>query len=418
MSKLGLWLQLAMQSAWSRRVSMGLVAASIALATTLVLAIHQVGADARSSFSRAVSGVDLIVGAKASPIELLLNTVFQIGRGTAVLPEQTGERLRAIDGVDWVVPVAMGDFVGRQPVVATTPAYFEHVRAAGQAITLARGDWFKAPTDVVLGARAAHKLGLSVGSAVVFSHGTFGGLAKRHDHISFEVSGVLAPTGAPIDQAVWVSLAGFQAAHTGGAANSFEGLMQQATQAQGMQVNAWLLGLTSPAKVFSVRRTVQGIDSPALSAVMPGVALDELWQTLGIVEATLRAVAWLVAVGAGLALAATLLMSLQTRKREIAVLRATGASSGGLMVMVLAEALLTFVLGATTGMALLHVCIALGSEWLRTATGVVLSHSWVSTQTVFVLLGLLVIAVASALLPAWLSTRSSLGEALNPRSIG
>ena len=418
MRKLTMWLQLAMHSAWSRRVSMGLVAASIALATTLVLAIHQVGADARSSFSKAVSGVDLIVGAKASPIELLLNTVFQIGRGTAVLPEQTVERLSAINGVDWVVPVAMGDFVGRQPVVATTPAYFAHVRAAGQAISLAHGELFKGTTDVVLGAVAAQKLSLSVGSAVTFSHGTFGGLAKRHDHISFKVSGVLAPTGAPIDQAVWVSLAGFQAAHTGGSTNSFEGLMQQATQGQGMQVNAWLLGLTSPAKVFAVRRTVEGIDAPALSAVMPGVALDELWQTLGIVEATLRAVAWLVAVGAGLALAATLLMSLQTRKREMAVLRATGASSGGLMVMVFAEALVTFVLGAAAGIALLHLCIAAGNEWLRTATGVVLSHSWVSAQTVTVVAGLLLIALLSAMLPAWLSTRSSLGEALNPRSIG
>ena len=418
MSRMAVWLGLAWQSAWSRRVSMGLVAASIALSTTLVLAIHQLGSDARSSFSKAVSGVDLIVGAKASPIELLLNTVFQIGRGTALLPVQTVQQLQAIDGVSWVVPVAMGDFVGRQPVVATTPAYFEHVRAAGQAVALARGKLFEQATDVVLGATAARALGLDLGADVVFSHGSFGGLAKRHDHIAFRVTGVLAPTGAPIDQAVWVSLAGFEAAHSGSSTNSFEGLMQMATQSAGMRVNAWLVGLTSPAKVFAVRRNIEAIESPGLTAVMPGVALDELWQTLGIVESTLRAVAWLVALGSGLALAATLLMSLQTRKREIAVLRASGASSGGLMLMVFAEALFTFVVGVGVGVALLHICIAWGAQTLRIATGVVLTHNWVSTQTLAVLGGLLLIALLSALLPAWLSTRSSLGEALNPRSIG
>ena len=108
---MNVWLGLGLKSAWSRRTSMSLVVVAIALSTALVLSIHQVGQDAKNSFSKAVSGVDLIVGARASPLELLLNTVFQIGRGTALIPVATGDNLRAIDGVAWAVPVALGDYV-------------------------------------------------------------------------------------------------------------------------------------------------------------------------------------------------------------------------------------------------------------------------------------------------------------------
>ena len=414
---MNVWLGLGLKSAWSRRTSMSLVVVAIALSTALVLFIHQVGQDAKSSFSKAVSGVDLIVGARASPLELLLNTVFQIGRGTALLPAATGDNLRTIDGVAWAVPVALGDYVQRQPVVATSADYFEHVQSAGQSLVFAQGRVFDTPTEIVLGIKAAQALGASLGSEMNFSHGKFSGLAKQHDHVKFQVVGLLAATGSPVDQAVWVSLEGFQAVHAGASAGTFEGLMQQLENRQGGQVNAWLLGLNNPATVFRVRRHIESMDTPPMTAVMPGVALDELWQTLGIVQSTLAAVAWLVALGSGMGLAATLLMSLHARRKEIAVLRACGAPSLGLVAVVLTEALATFCLGALLGIGMLHTAIAIGGELLRSATGVVLSHAWLSGETLVIVAGLGLITMVSALLPAWLSATTSLNEGLNPRSL-
>ena len=209
-----IWWRLAAASAWSRRWPMTLVVAGLALACALVWSMAQLRQDARDSFSSAISGVDLIVGAQGGESDLLLYTVFHRGRASKNIATESLAAVRALPQVAWAVPIQMGDTYAGHPVVATERAWFERVRVAGQPMRMASGRAFENDREVVLGAWVAEQQGLRLGARVALTHGEHrGALAQVHDDHLFEVVGVLAPTGTPVDNTLVVSTGGFQALH-------------------------------------------------------------------------------------------------------------------------------------------------------------------------------------------------------------
>ena len=248
-------------SAWHRRFGLSFVVLSVALATFLLLAVERVLHDVRENFSQSVSGTDLIVGARTGAVQLMLYSVFRIGNATNNIRWSSVQALERDKAVAWVLPISLGDSHRGFPVVATTPAYFDHFHYGDlQALALAEGRRFDQVFDAVLGAEVAQRLGYRLGQRVVLSHGSGEIAGNDHTDQPFTVVGILEPTGTPVDRSVHIGLAGMEAIH-------LDWVMGAPLQAMAVPadkvgdhdltpktVTAALVGLKSRAAVFAVQR--------------------------------------------------------------------------------------------------------------------------------------------------------------------
>ncbi len=418
---------IAARSAWNRRLTLSLVALSIALATGLLLTLERLREDVRASFSQSVSGTDLIVGARTGPVQLMLYAVFRIGGATNNITVQGAQALAAHRAVAWTVPITLGDSHRGRPVLGTTPAYFERfLYGDRQPLQLAQGRAFAGTLDglyeVVLGAEVADALGYRLGQALTLSHGAGGMPGSEHADKPFTVVGVLARTGTPVDRTLHVSLQALEAIHLDWAGGApLPGVRIAPEQARKFdlepkQVTAVLVGLKSRAAVFAVQRWVAQYEGEPLLAVLPGVALDELWDIVGVGERALQAMSGLVAIVSLASLVAVVLAGLNERRRELAVLRAVGAGPRHVLGLLTLEAALVTVLGSLLGALVSVLAMALAGPWLQTRFGITLQAA-APTATQWALWGAIIAAgMLAGLIPGLRAYRLSLADGLSPRS--
>ena len=417
---------LAARSAWNRRGTLSLVVASIALASLLLLSFERMRSDVRESFSQAVSGTDLIVGARTGSVQLMLYAVFRVGGATNNIGMDSLRALAGHRAVDWVVPISLGDSHRGFSVLGTTPAYFEHfLYGDRQPLALAQGKPFRGDLDslydAVIGAEVAQRLGYKLGERITLTHGSGGASGLDHGDKPFTVVGVLARTGTPVDRTVHVSLQGMQAIHLDWASGApMPGLAIPAEQARKFdlepkQVTAALLGLKSRAAVFAVQRHVADFAGEPLMAVLPGVALDELWDVVGVGERALLGMSAVVAVVSLAGLVAVVLAGLNERRRELAVLRAVGAGPRHVLLLLVSEGALVTLLGAALGMALTLAFIALAGPWMQAQFGVALQLSPPGGSEWVLLAGVVSAGLLASLVPALRAYRLSLADGLSPR---
>ncbi len=415
-------LRLAALSAWSRRLTLGLTLVSIVLATTLLLAVERVRVDARQSFTLSVSGVDLVVGARGGGVQLMLYAVFHAGAASNNIDWKSYQAIASHPAVAWTLPMSLGDSHRGYPVLGTVPDYFEHFRYGdGQALKFAAGKPFADIFQAVIGSEVAARLHYVLGQKITLAHGLGGVPGMEHADKRFEIVGVLAPTGTPVDRTVHVSLESISALHVdwaGGAPVPGLSIPEKYVKKFDLkpkEITAALVGLKSRSDVFRMQRFVNDFKAEPLSAVLPGVALDELWQAIGMVERTLLAVSALVVVVGLAGLTATLLAGLNERRRELAILRALGAGPGELFVMLLAEGLLVTSLGACGGLLLLTAGSALAAPWLLDTFGVVLATRVPSSSELMLLAAVIATGLVASLAPGWRAWRMSLADGLTPR---
>lgn len=419
-------LRLAIRSAWNRRGTLALIFASIALSTALLWTLEGLRRDLRHSFSQAVSGTDLIVGPRAGAVQLMLYAVFRVGGATHNISMDSVRAVAAHRAVAWTVPISLGDSYRGHPVLGTTTAYFEHFAYGDrQALELASGRPFSGTLDglyeAVLGAQVAEHLGHRLGDRITLSHGLVAAPGSEHADKAFTVVGILQRTGTPVDRTVHVSLQALEALHldwVGGA--PMPGLRIAPEDARKFdlepkQVTAALVGLKSRAAVFAVQRSVSQHTGEPLMGVMPGVALDELWEAVGVGERALRAVSALVAVVSLAGLVATVLAGLNERRRELAVLRAMGAGPRDVLWLLMLEGAVVTAAGAVLGVLVALVGQALAGPWLQQHAGVLLQWGSPALTQWAVLGAVLVAGMLASLLPAWRAYRLSLADGLSPR---
>ncbi len=332
MSNIRLALSLASASLWYRRRVLALVCLTLTLSVTLLLGIQYLRTEIRQSFTNTITGTDLIVGARSGQLNLLLYTVFHIGDANNIR-WSTYEKLQQDDRIDWLIPLSLGDSYRGHRVIGTNTQFHERFRYGDdQALQLADGQWFGDLFDVVLGAGVARQMNHGVGDNITLSHGGGSTSFSRHDDLPFEVSGVLDTTGTPVDQAVLIRLEAMEAIHVGwasGVAIPGRTLSEQKARQRTYtpdSLTAVLVGLERPILTFQVQRALNQYSGEPLSAILPGVALSELWRLMGQFEKALLGIGIFVVVTSLVGLIAVLLTLQPQRRREIAILRAIGAS--------------------------------------------------------------------------------------------
>ncbi|SDT00037.1 ABC transporter permease [Pseudomonas oryzae] len=416
-------LRLALASLANRRTTALLTVLVIALSVGLLLAVERVRTETRSSFASTISGTDLIVGARSGAVNLLLYSVFRIGNATNNIRWDSYREIAALPRVKWAIPLSLGDSHRGYRVLGTTPDYFDHYRyGQGRALQLAAGRPFADLFEVVLGAEVARALGYRLGDQIVLAHGVSAVSLTRHDDKPFRVAGILARTGTPVDRTLHISLAGMQALHVDwrGGMPARGAARIDAEQARQLDltpqaITAVLLGLDSRIATFAVQRAINEHRGEPLLAILPGVALQELWSLMGTAEQALLAVSACVVLVGLVGMLTALLASLNERRREMAILRSLGARPWQIAALLLAEALVLTLVGLLLGLALLYLAIALGQDFLQARHGLFLPLAAPSPREWLLLAASLGVALLLGLLPAWRAYRQSLVDGLSIR---
>ena len=415
-------LMLAAQSLWNRRLTSALVVLSIALSVALLLGVERLHTQTRTSFANTLSGTDLIVGARGSPINLLLYSVFRMGDPTNNVRWSSYQAIAADPLVAWTVPLSLGDSHRGFRVLGTTPAYFQHYRyGRSQPLRLAEGRPFAEVFDAVLGAEVADRLGYRLGQSVIIAHGAAEVSFALHDDKPFQVVGILARTGTPVDATVHIRLDGMEAIHAdwrGGA--PMPGMRLSAEQVRQLDltpktITAVLVGLQSRTTVFRVQRQINEFPAEPLLAILPGLTLQQLWTVLALAENALLVISGLAVLVSFTVMLTALLTGLNERRREMAILRAVGAGPGHIFALMLGESLTLALSGALLGVLLLQAGLLLAGPLLEARLGLVIAGWPPSPHELILLAAVIGGGLLAGLIPAWRAYRYSLADGMTLR---
>jgi len=419
-------LELAIKSLRNRKFTSALTVLSIALAVVLLLGVERIRQEARESFASTISGTDLIVGARSSPVHLLLYSVFRIGNATNNVRWDTYRALASRPEVAWTIPLSLGDSHRGFRVLGTTPEYFTHFRyARDRKLELVQGVPFTEAHDAVLGAEVADALGYRLGQSIVIAHGAGDVSFSLHQDHPFRVVGILARTGTPVDRTVHVPLEGIDAVHaeqTGGDGDDplAAALHAQSATPDGGEepkraITAFLVRLKSRSAALSMQRSVNEYPGEPLTAILPGATLQEVWEIVGAVEKTLLAVSALVVVVGLAGMLVALLTSLSERRREMAILRSVGARPAHVFALILGEAAFLTLSGIVLGIAALYLGLIVGQSWLESRLGLLIGVGWPSSHELGLMLMVGTAGLLIGLIPAYRIYRHSLADGMTVR---
>ncbi len=406
-----LTLRLALRSLANRRLTTILTIASIALSVSLLVGVETVRRGIRESFAGTIRGTDLIVGARGGSQQLLLSSIFGLGAPAGSVTWGTYQRWSSHGAVDWTIPLALGDSYFGYRVVGTTDAFFEHYRFRNDGRpTLAPGGELPADDhDVVLGSEVAASRNLAVGDELAITHGLRGTGIMDHDQHPFRVSGILLPTFTPIDRSLYVTLEGIDAMH-----EDFPGAPppDPALTASGPLLSSFLVGTRNRIESLQLQREINTDTDEPLSAILPAVALTELWHTIGYAEDGARIITMAVVVVGLLGMLVALYSTLQERRREMAILRSLGAGPLRVAQLLVIESGVLAALGAIFGLIATYVILVIGRGMAERHFGIFIPITAPGRLEWIYVAGVVVAGILVGLIPAWRAYRNALQDGL------
>jgi putative ABC transport system permease protein len=312
-------LSIAWRSIVSRRQTVILTFLSLVVSMSVLISVEHIRAQARESFNRTISGVDLIVGAPTGELNLLLSSVFRMGNPTNNIRYDSFSMLKSNKSVEWAIPISLGDSHRGFRVMGTNTDYFRYFKFGNERpLTLAEGDIFDSPFDAVIGADVARSLHYKKGDKIVIAHGLAAISFVNHDQAPFTISGILEPTGTSVDKTVHISLAAIEAIHL--PAKQLQNLVNNphAQLPLPESITSVMLGLSNKFATFTLQRQINHYQADRLIAVLPGVAMARLWELMAGVENILQIIGYLVLLASLFGLATMLLATMNERQNEIA----------------------------------------------------------------------------------------------------
>ena len=407
-------ISLAWSSLCSRKKSVILTFLSLLISISVLISVEHIRQQAKTSFNRTISGADLIVGAPSGQLNLLLYSVFRMGDPTSNIDYQSYEMLKNDQQVAWAIPISLGDSHRGFRVLGTNGDYFTHYQFGDKkSLEFTAGKPFAGMFDTVIGADVAKTLGYQVGDEIVVAHGIGHTSFSHHDHSPFVISGILKPTGTPVDKSVHVTLPAIEAIHLPPSqlAKILDGGLEESVQPD--SVTAVILGLKTKFATFKLQRDLNNYQADRLMAVLPGVALAELWQMMGTVENVLRVISVLVLLSSLFGLSTMLLASMNERKGEIAVLRTLGAGPSVIFGLVLLEALMLVVIAIASAISLVSGALALFSDELAAHYGLFLSANLLSWETLQIAVIITLASIITSFIPAFEAYKKALQSRLS-----
>ena len=411
------------KSLWNRRGTAILTIFSISISVTLLIGVENIRKGVRTSFSSAVSGTDIIVGARGGSLQLLLYSIFRIGNSPNNISWESYNELRNNKRVKWTIPISLGDSHRGFRVVGTNLDYFKYFRyGSKRKLEFLKGKPFSEVFDAVIGSEIAIKFNYKLNEKIIIAHGTGKKSFLNHDDKPFKIVGILKPTGTPVDQSLHVSLEGITAMHVDweSGAPPIEGESISAEEVLKLdltpeEITSFLIGLKSKIHVFDLQRKVNTYKEEPLSAIMPGVALQELWNILRTAETGLRVITWFVLFAGLLGMVTSLLSGLNERRREMAILRSVGAGPGTISFLLILEATVLTLAGIIFGLFILYLALFVSQPILEAYFGLFIPINPPSNRDIIILGGILLTSMLMGIIPALRAYYQSLADGMTIR---
>lgn len=413
-------LKLALKSLRNRKLTTFLTIFSIALSMLLLLGVEKIRLSAKESFSNTISQTDLIVGARTGATQLLLYSVFHIGDATNNIRYETYQKIAENKAVEWTIPLSLGDSHRGFRVVATNENFYKHYHfRIDKGLSFKEGDYSKNVFDVVLGSEVAKTLQYQLADEIALTHGISDGVGMDHADKPFKVVGVLNRTGTPIDRSLYISLEGMEAIHmdwqTGAPPKKGEGISKEEIlkkQIKISQITAFLVRTKSRIQAIYFQRDINNESMEPLLAIIPGVALSELWNSISYAEDGLRLIAAFVVLSGLLGMLISLYTSLNERRREMAILRSLGAGPRKILFLLILESTTLTLAGVALGTVLIYSLFSIGQPIIEKQFGLFLPLKMLSlTEWMYILFAILG-GFLMGLIPALKAYRHSLQDGL------
>jgi len=299
----------------------------------LLLLNHQI----EKQMSRNSKQVEMVLGAKGSPLQLVLSSIYQIDYPTGNINKSVADSILKNPQVAWSIPLSYGDNYNGFRIVGTTPRYLELYEAQ-----LSQGEVWQAPFEAVIGYKVTADLGLKLGDEFESAHG-LSDSEEKHEHQNYIVKGILAPSGSVLDQLILTQPESIWQAH-----ESHEGDEQEIT--------AVLVKFKSPMGMLTLPRKIN--EQSNMQAALPSIEINRLFSLMGFVIDLIRLVALGIIVISGLSIFISLYNSLKERRFEVALLRTLGASRWKVFGMILLESLMLTLSGYVLGLLLSRASLA------------------------------------------------------------
>ncbi len=381
-------------------LNLALLALGVGTIALVLLATHQV----EERMGRDARGIDLVAGAKGSPMQLILSAVFHLDAPTGNIPLAAAKQLAQNRAVRKAIPLALGDSFRGFRIAGTTHEYVAHYGGEPAA-----GRLWREPMEAVLGAEVARTTGLAVGGEFIGSHGIAEG-GEEHGERPYKVVGVLKPTGAVLDRLVLCSIESVWFVHVHPGKHEDPKEVLAALREDEQEITALLIQYASPIAAATLPRFVNS--SSTLQAASPAFESARLFRMIGVGVEVLRAFALVLLAAAGLSIFIALYNAMEERRYDLAIMRMLGASPGKLMRLVLLEAVALALVGAAIGLVLGHLAAeAVGAMLAAEQQGRITGATWLATELWLVVLAVGVGLVAG-LVPAWRAYRTDIAHTL------
>jgi len=407
------------KSVQNRKLTSLLCVASIALSVALLLGVERIKNGARDGFTNTISQTDLIVGAKGGPLQLVLYTVFRIGSPTNNIRFSSYTKIKNLPEVDWTIPISLGDAYRGYRVVGTDENFFKHYRyRRNQKIEVLNGKIPIGIFDVVLGYEVAQKFQHKTSDSIILSHGISEKSFMDHSVTPFKVVGILNPTATPIDRSIFITLEGMEAMHIGwdkGVPGKNSTVTPENLKKENIhigQITSFLLKTKNRIQTLKLQRKIDSFPQDPLMAVIPGLALHQLWKTLSYIENILYLISLCVLAVGLISVIVSLYTSLNERRREIAIFRALGAGAGKVVSLLLVESSLIVLVGTLIGTALLYLCLFMVRPYLESNFSLYLPIQFLSSTELIYLGSILLGGITAGFIPAIKAYRNSLQDGL------
>lgn len=404
-------LSLSWRYLWSRPLTtaLNLLLLALGLASMAFLLIARDQVD--RAFERDLAGIDAVVGAKGSPMQLILAGVFHLDVPPGNIPLSEVRELEKNPQVAQLIPLSLGDNLGGFRIVGTTHAYPAHYGA-----TLAQGVLWQAPLEAVLGAQVAQRTGLQVGQRFEGAHGLGAGGAV-HGDTPYSVTGVLAPCGCVLDRLVLTATESVWRVHddmhAGASMSEDERAELEEALAEDREITLALIRYRSPLAAVSFPRFVN--QGTSMQAAAPAVEITRLLNMVGVGTQMLRALAAVLVVVAGLSVFIALWSAVRERRADLAMLRMLGAPPARVAALLLCEALWLAALACVLGLLAAHALTAVAGDFLMARHSLAIAGWQLVPGEAWVPVLAFGVAVVAALLPAIHAYRIDVTQLLNSR---
>jgi putative ABC transport system permease protein len=397
-------LVLAWRYLWSRPLGAALNVLLLSLGLASITFLMLIGFQLAKAFDRDLAGIDVVVGAKGSPMQLILSGVLHIDVPPGNVPLKAVKELAKNPLVASIIPISLGDNLGGYRIVGTTLAYIDHYDAK-----LAQGQVWKAPMQVVLGATSARKLGLGLGQTFVGSHGLGAG-GHTHGDNPYTVVGILAPTGSVLDRLILTDTASVWKVHEDYTAVDAD---DRKVMEEEREITMALVKYKTPMAALSFPRYVN--TSTEMQAAAPALEITRLLNMLGLGTDVLRAFAGVLLLTAGLSVFIALWSAVRERQSDLALLRMLGAPPRKVAALLLCEAVWLGLVGSALGLLLGQGFALALALFLQLDNSLLIGGMAWPTELLVVPFLALGVSLVSALLPTWAAYRVSVLSLLQSR---